>query len=301
MGISKGTHAALNRSLKESMWSGAVFPFTTAPTPAVGTVLTDPEVEGVEGVPQVKYPMSLLELTNAVNSIMYYVGGTNTEGALGSQPYRLNFNSGYSNIDSFPPQIGETPSDRLTVIGSSYFDNGWKSLDTRVSTLEDKDVQIFDSDSMIVSDITVANTTVETSIFTSTIDADIITEPTMLDLELSGIYSTSNASDTFTVRIKLNGTTVHSFTSVPKNVSNTPVELSCKSTIRTIGASGTTSSRAVFAAYNDGLFGSSVASSSIDTTASSTISVTMQWGSASAGNSGTIKQGVMKMNKNHGT
>ena len=278
---------SLKKDLKESIWSGYVFPFDIAPTPAVGTVLTDPEAEGVEGIPKVIYPYSLLELTNAVRSIMYYVGGTNTEGTLGIQPYRLNFNSGYSNIDSFPPLIGETPEDRETVRGSSYFDIGWKSLASRIEYLGGRDI--------VTSDTVVSNTTTETTIFTSTISSNFISTPTMIDFDLSGIYSTGNASDVFTARVKFNGIAAHTFESVPKNVTNTPVEIIGKFTVRTVGVSGTIDSKVTFAAHNESLFGSSVGSSSIDTTSGIVITVTMEWDNASVSNTGTVKQGSVKI------
>ena len=187
-------------------------------------------------------------------------------------------------------------------LGTYYSGNSVSSMviDDRVSALEDRDIQLFDSDSMLISSNTVANTTTETTIFTATIPAGFITAPTMIEMDIDGVYSTSNSNDSFVCRVKLNGVSIHTFNSVPKNVVDTPVELTSRTTIRTIGVGGIAVTKANFAAHNDGLFGSSVSDLAINTTVANVISITMEWDNASVNNSGTIKQGIIKLNKNQG-
>lgn len=156
--------------------------------------------------------------------------------------------------------------------------------------------QTYKPSSVLLSDTTVSNTTAETTLFTTSFNADELRAGDNVEMSINGIYSTANSSDTFTVRVKINGTTVHSFTSVAKNVTNTPVEMLHRFTVRGSGATAAISGRADFMAYNDSLFASDVADGTINTTIANTITVTMQWNAADVSNSGTIKQGICKIN-----
>lgn len=156
--------------------------------------------------------------------------------------------------------------------------------------------QTYKPSSILLSDTTVENTTAETTLFTTSFNPDELRAGDNVEMNINGVYSTANSSDTFTVRVKINGTTVHSFTSVAKNVTDTPVEMIHRFTVRSSGTTGAISGRADFAAYNDSLFASDVADGTINTTIANTITVTMQWDIANIGNSGTIKQGICKIN-----
>lgn len=163
----------------------------------------------------------------------------------------------------------------------------------RITTLEDTSWRTIDTD-IVVSDTTVSNTTTETTIYSTTISANELQVGSILETVISGLYSTANASDTFNVNIYLNGTLLNSFTSVPKNVTDTPVELKNTMTVRTTGASGAAVARSSFHAENDGLHGTDYSSFSINTTSSVTLSIKMQWSSADVSNSGTITQGFTR-------
>ena len=156
--------------------------------------------------------------------------------------------------------------------------------------------QTYKDNSIVVSDVVVANTTVETTLFSMSFLPDELRAKDMIETVISGYYSTTNASDTFTVRVKINGTTAHTFTSVAKHVTNTPVEMTHKFTVRQNGTTAAISGMATFAAFNDSLFGADVLDSTINTTIANTITITMQWDTAAVGNTGTLKQGICRIN-----
>ncbi len=156
--------------------------------------------------------------------------------------------------------------------------------------------QTYKNDSVTISDTTVANTTTETTLFTTSFAPDELRSGDMVDIIVGGYYSTTNASDTFTARIKINGTAVHSFNSVPKNVTNTPVEMEYKFTVRGDGATAPVTGLAKFSAFNDSLFGADIQDGTLNTTIANTITITMQWSAATVGNTGTLKQGICKIN-----
>ena len=156
--------------------------------------------------------------------------------------------------------------------------------------------QTFKPSSVVIADTTVANTTVETELFSMSFFADELRARDIVETVINGYYSTTNASDTFIVRVKINGTTVHSFNSVAKNVTNAPVEMRHKFTVRGSGTSAAISGMAIFKAYNDSLFGSDVQDGIMNLTIANTITITMQWDSAAVGNTGTLKQGICKIN-----
>jgi hypothetical protein len=147
---------------------------------------------------------------------------------------------------------------------------------------------------VIISDTSVSNTTTETEIYTTTIAAEELTTGEPFELKVGGYYDTDTASDTWTLRVKINGTAVHSITrQSAKNASAFGWVSKWIATIRASGASGTfvDSSELVdddtCAAYTDS------SGHSIDTTSDLTLSMTIQWGAAKAGNVFVITQGCL--------
>jgi len=151
--------------------------------------------------------------------------------------------------------------------------------------------QVMLTDTEIISDLTVANTTVETIIFSESIGANELYIGQTLGFETCGIYSTVNASDTFTLRVKLGGVTVSTITSTPKNVTNTPFNIRFKGTVRAIGSSGTIMCGICIMLDNIGASVANTAASSVNTTVSNDLTVTIQWDSANAGNTLTRQIG----------
>lgn len=146
----------------------------------------------------------------------------------------------------------------------------------------------------VISDQTVANTTTETEIFTSTVLANEFHPGYVVRSRLNGYYSTANASDTFTIRYKIGGTTILSFTSDANNVTNTPFDLEFLTTIRSIGGSGTEISFGSITADNVDKDTTETSTSSIDTTIDLSFSITVQWDNADASNTITLTQGYLE-------
>lgn len=157
---------------------------------------------------------------------------------------------------------------------------------TRTSTR--RKVQL--SNDTITSSTTVANTVVETTLFTGTIPANATSVGDILRFTDLGYYSTANGADTFTMRFKVGATTICTITSSAANVTNVPWHSKFTATVRSIGASGTLIG---FAENDTNAVNKDTANTStttIDTTASLTFTVTVQWSNADPGNTLTLQQ-----------
>lgn len=148
--------------------------------------------------------------------------------------------------------------------------------------------------SIRTTDITVANTTTETTVHTSEIIANQLTEGKMYILTLSGKFSTANASDFVTMRFKLGGVTIFSEILNPKTVADSPFNIEFKQTIRTTGATGTYSA-AIEGHLNDQILLETPLNGVVDTTCQEDITVTVQWSSANANNSFTVMQSLLEV------
>lgn len=147
----------------------------------------------------------------------------------------------------------------------------------------------------LISDVVVANTTTETTVYTSTINANEFITNDVYSVRLNGIYSQASGSgDNFTMRVKIGGTTVATITSSNGNVTNTPFDAEFVGTVRSTGVSGTI--QTYFKGEFDNINKSSAntAATTIDTTASNDITVTIQWSAAKTGNTITIQQGFLR-------
>lgn len=151
---------------------------------------------------------------------------------------------------------------------------------------------IVESDYAIITPVTVANTVTETTVFTASLPANSMSAKDVFDIALRGYFSTANASDTFTVSMKIGGTTVTSVTLSAHSVTDAPFHADLTSTIRTIGATGTVS--AFMDCDIDNVSQDSYTSSTVvDTTGSNDITVTVQWDNALAGNTFTLDQAYL--------
>lgn len=150
------------------------------------------------------------------------------------------------------------------------------------------------SSDSIVTPITVADTVVETTVWTGVLVANSLSVKKVLDVKASGQFSTANASDTLTVRLKLNGTTLLSLTSNAGAVTDEPGHMSAYGTVRTIGATGTIASHGMLALGVKSTH-ANTSSTVVDTTTSNDLTVTAEWSNALAGNTFTFDQGFLEV------
>lgn len=148
---------------------------------------------------------------------------------------------------------------------------------------------------IVTSRTTVANTVAETEIFTSSVTANRLKAGKVVRILLSGIYTTANASDTFTLRFKLAGATLESVVSTGKSVTGTPWNAIWTCTVRTIGASGTLIDFLQLNEDNVELNKESGTAVTIDTTIDEAFSATVQWSSANADNRFIVDQGFLEL------
>lgn len=144
---------------------------------------------------------------------------------------------------------------------------------------------------VIVADTTVANTVTETTIYTEAISANELYKGLFVQSRVSGYYSTANAADTFTFRLKVGGVTIQTITSTAANVTNGSFVCDFDFTVRSSGASGTIMSGAFGEFNNESKSEVDTAATTVDTTAAEDVTVTVQWDNALAGNTLTITQG----------
>jgi hypothetical protein len=156
------------------------------------------------------------------------------------------------------------------------------------------------------SDVAVANTTTETTLFPSTltIPADTVVAGTSFRLTISGSYTTTLVPPTLRVRIKLGSVVVVDTGAVTSPIANAAAhffDIQGIVEFRSIGASGTAKAEGrVFFAEDSSLvpkvfeFPPAFAAS-INTTVDQVLSVTAQWGTASLSNSITEKTLIVEL------
>ena len=152
---------------------------------------------------------------------------------------------------------------------------------------------IDNSNGYITSDVTVSNTTTPTVIYDVDLDADSLSVGKSFDINLTGKYSTANASDTFTIELFIGATSVASISSEGKNVTDNAFKINVFTTIRTIGASGSCVSYLEITTDKQSKQDATITPHTIDTTQTNNISIKVTWISANAGNILTLQQGVV--------
>lgn len=144
---------------------------------------------------------------------------------------------------------------------------------------------------VVMSNVSVSNTTDETTVYTETIPANELYKGSKWHTKLSGLYSVANANDTWTARFKLGGTTIQSF-SINAGIA-TDQFWRCEFffTVRTTGANGTI--LGVVEATTGGTDHSvgTASTTTIDTTQQQDMTMTVQWDAADTNNSVTMSQG----------
>lgn len=144
------------------------------------------------------------------------------------------------------------------------------------------------------SDLTVADTTNETEIHSSSVIADELRAGQMYRVTLLGKFSTASSSDFFTLRFKVGGTTVLTGQMTAKNVADAHFHAIFTLTIRSSGGSGS------YAAQMEAQLGEETlditpTTDTVDTTVAEDITCTVQWDAAAAGNTLTVMQSLLEI------
>jgi hypothetical protein len=145
------------------------------------------------------------------------------------------------------------------------------------------------------ADATCANTTTETTLTstgvgTLTLPANFFVPGKTIKLQAYGFHS-STSGTTVTIRVKLGSTTILTASGTSGPDTNAGVIMDTVITCRTTGASGTVAGQGVYTEIgNSPNFRqmTNTAAVTVDTTASQAITMTAQWGAASAGRTITV-------------
>jgi len=141
------------------------------------------------------------------------------------------------------------------------------------------------------STTTVTNTTTETEIYTHTFPANSFNAAAVLRMDVLGAYTNASGSDDWTLRVKLNGTTIQTLNRAGGNKTDAGWDLTHSFTVRSIGASGTYVHHAMLIDDGDAYAESDIVVHAFDTTAANTMSVTVEWDKAKSGNVFNAMQG----------
>lgn len=145
---------------------------------------------------------------------------------------------------------------------------------------------------VVVTPVAVSNTTTETTIYTSNMAANYLTIGKLMNIKLYGRFSTVNTSSIYTFRVKLAGITILTIASTGQNVTNRPFDIDLRSTVRSIGTSGTIICYGK--TQQDNLTPNIEIGNltSINTTLANTITITVQWSDANTSNILTLEGGA---------
>lgn len=142
---------------------------------------------------------------------------------------------------------------------------------------------------------TVSNSAIEVPVFSATLDENLFAVSEFFKILLYGRYSTANGSDTVTIRFKVQGSTILSFTTTAASVTDAPLFSEFMVTLRTIGDTGTFWAYLQAVANNINKHTCVTSDQAIDTTAPTDLEVTVQWSNALSGNTLSIDQSLLVM------
>jgi hypothetical protein len=149
--------------------------------------------------------------------------------------------------------------------------------------------------SVLITPVTVANTTTPTTVYSTIIEAGFLTIGKVIKLEISGYYSNNTALNVATIAIKIGGTTVMTFTTPLIAITNKPLHIDFTATIKTIGNSGTFAAHGMAVLNNEVRTNAPTNTISIDTTVDNDIEVVLTWDEEHANNTATINQGFLTL------
>jgi hypothetical protein len=145
---------------------------------------------------------------------------------------------------------------------------------------------------VLLTPVTVSNTTDETLLYTAEIGSNALVAGNVLKLRVSGKFSSASASDEVTIRIYFGGVLTDSIVSPGAQYTDDCWYMDGFGTLRNTGVSG------VFPFFNILSIAEKTEracdSQTIDTTGSNDVTITSQWNNAKEGNIISIEQGLME-------
>lgn len=148
------------------------------------------------------------------------------------------------------------------------------------------------TNNVLLNSVNVSNTVTETIIYNEPIYSNELDVGTILKIYMAGLVNTASASDSVTIRFKLNNVTKQTFTMIPKLVSDAGFHIEGTSTTRSTGSTGLRATHQQICIDDDcnhiGGLGT------YDTTINQNLTITAQWNNAKTDNSLIILQGFME-------
>jgi len=149
------------------------------------------------------------------------------------------------------------------------------------------------SSNVLVTPVTVADTAVETVLWTGTVSPATFAVGKEYRFSVLGRFSTANASDTLTIRVTLNDLEISQLVSNAGVISDVAGSVHSYVSIRAIGVSGLLNCFANFQLH-DKTYHADNSSISVDTTTATLFKVTAQWSTALPGNICIANQGFLE-------
>jgi hypothetical protein len=146
------------------------------------------------------------------------------------------------------------------------------------------------SENIKTTTTTVAGTVTDTTIDSHVIKANEFAVGRQVEARHLGRYSKATGSDTFDIKLKLNGTLITSFTVPGGSATNQPIDSQCFFTCRSVGTSGTIQLYVKCQLDGTTSYYVSATPATIDTTVDNTFEITLQWGATTAGNTASMDQ-----------
>lgn len=152
------------------------------------------------------------------------------------------------------------------------------------------------------SSVTVANTLTETTLLTAnpTLPTNFFVAGKSIEIYLAGVHS-AVSNPNIRIRVKLGSTTILDTTALAcGNSTNALCEIKAIITCRSVGSSGTVIGQGLYTEMGGGASSgdfpmTNTATTTINTTTTQSLSVTLEWGTASASNTLTITNGFIKI------
>jgi hypothetical protein len=228
----------------------------------------------------------------------------------GDHTLKLQDNAGATSLsitDSDDAEVASIDSDGVINIGASgriQFADGTVTGTAVAGAVEYDDGTFYGtevetrrafsmSSGQITATTTVANTTTETTVFTGAIAADELRVGKVYRVGLYGSFSTQAASQALTLRSYVGSTEVGEIVLAPGNVTDEPWRGDITFTVRSTGATGSVST--FTALFVEDEHDAMTEATTVDTTAAEDITLTAEWGAASAGNVFKVTQGYMEV------
>ena len=149
-------------------------------------------------------------------------------------------------------------------------------------------------DDILISPVTVSNTTTETMIWDAGLSVGTLKVGRVYEINLLGTYSNASTSDTVDLNIYLGGTLVANVGSAGQNAKeNAPWRCKVIFTVRETGETGLVHPHAI-SKFNNVNADDDEPDVTVDTTVPEQIEAYAQWNNAKTGNSITLSQAYMK-------